>query len=217
MALSIPFNPLDVSNIGVTLAIELLQRPEAPLPPPDAFPGAGVYAIYYRGSFEPYASMTEANRERLTLPIYIGSAVREGAKLGFKSTPEHHPRVHDRLESHAASIEAARSLEVKDFYCRYLVLDDAFILLAESVLIGFFRPLWNGMGFGSKVVGTYRMTGRPSKWDTLHPGREGRPLATAEAEAEIRTKIAKQIEKIKERPVNDSGFARMYDRISKFL
>jgi hypothetical protein len=217
MALSSPFNPLDVSNIGVTLAIELLQRPEAPLRPIKEFPGAGVYAIYYRGTFKPYASMAKANRERLTLPIYIGSAVRSGAKTGFKSTPEHLPRLYKRLVHHAESIDAAGSLKIRDFYCRYLVLDDAFILLAESVLIGYFRPLWNGMGFGSKVVGANRMDGKPSKWDTLHPGREGRPSANAKAEADARANIAVQIKKFNERPVKDAGFARMYDRISRFL
>lgn len=42
-----PFDPLNVENIGVTLAIELLEQPFSPLPP-SKFVGAGVYAIFRR-------------------------------------------------------------------------------------------------------------------------------------------------------------------------
>ncbi len=212
-----PFNPLDVSNIGVTLAIELLQQPGHTLPPEHKFPGAGIYAIYYHGPFEPYAPVASANAERLRIPLYIGSAVREGAKLGFKSTPERGARIHSRLQDHASSIRQANNLDINDFSCRYLVLDDAFILLAESVLIGIFRPIWNGMGFGSKVVGVFRMGGSASPWDTLHPGRDGRPAAPQEMEMAVQTKVATQLAKAGLRPTNDEGFARMYDRIVKFI
>ena len=44
------YNPLDKHNLGTNVADALLARPVVSLPPP-AFPGAGVYAIYYTGSF----------------------------------------------------------------------------------------------------------------------------------------------------------------------
>ena len=66
------------------------------------------------------------------------------------------------------------NLSLRDFRCRFLVLKDAYIALAESVMIRVYRPPWNGMSFGSKVVGKHRMSGTPALWDSLHPGRGGR-------------------------------------------
>ena len=42
-----PFDPLAVENVGVTLAVELLERPLHGMPPTEGFAGAGVYALYY--------------------------------------------------------------------------------------------------------------------------------------------------------------------------
>ena len=47
-----PYNPLDKKNLGVSAATALLSSAVHNLPP-EKFIGAGVYAIYYRGEFEP--------------------------------------------------------------------------------------------------------------------------------------------------------------------
>jgi hypothetical protein len=39
------FDPLSVENVGVTLAVELLEQPLLPMPPPTPFAGAEVYAL----------------------------------------------------------------------------------------------------------------------------------------------------------------------------
>ncbi|MBZ0189860.1 MAG: hypothetical protein K8F91_26680 [Candidatus Obscuribacterales bacterium] len=49
-----PYNPLDKKNLGYSVAEAMLLRPLMKLPPDEAFGGAGIYAIYYFGSFKPY-------------------------------------------------------------------------------------------------------------------------------------------------------------------
>jgi len=60
-----------------------------------------------------------------------------------------------------------------DFCCRFLVVDDIWIPLAESLLIEMFMPLWNLRidGFGNHDPGRGRHKQKRSPWDTLHPGR----------------------------------------------
>jgi hypothetical protein len=60
-----------------------------------------------------------------------------------------------------------------DFYCRYLVVDDIWIPLGESLIIQHFRPLWNVVveGFGNHDPGKGRHAGKRPSWDILHPGR----------------------------------------------
>lgn len=219
-----PFDPLAVENIGVTLAVELIEQPLCDLPPNDKFAGAGVYAIYYTGKHPAYKELVGLDKGKggTRYPIYIGSAVRENAKQGFNPKTTSQQRLWSRLEHHAASIREAiaggkdKDLKLEDFRCRYLVLNDAYITLAESVMISTFRPAWNGMGFGSKVVGGKRMTGRPSHWDSLHPGRGGRPAGTTERGQEARDKIAESIKKLGEEP-DDERVAKMMAKIKKRL
>ena len=78
-----------------------------------------------------------------------------------------------RLNEHAKSIEQASNLNVCDFYCRYLVVDDIWIPLDESLLIEKLSPLWNQVldGFGNHDPGKGRYNQERSAWDVLHPGR----------------------------------------------
>jgi Eco29kI restriction endonuclease len=169
-----PYNPLDKRNLGESVAAALLRRPVGSLPPLDRFVGAGVYAIYYVGRFDAYRPIAEANRDqRWTRPIYVGKAVPPGArKGGFGLSASAGPALFKRLREHANSIGEAQNIDIHDFSCRYLISDDIWIPLGESLLIEQFKPLWNVLveGFGIHKPGKNRPQ-QTSKWDTLHPGR----------------------------------------------
>ncbi|HTX15241.1 MAG TPA: Eco29kI family restriction endonuclease [Candidatus Baltobacteraceae bacterium] len=170
-----PFNPLDKSHLAESLAEALLRRPIGPLPPDERFKGAGVYAIYYAGGLEIYEPIASKNRvDNPNLPIYVGKAVPAGArKGGFGLGSDPGSALSKRLKEHARSIEEADNLHLNDFLCRYLVCDDIWIPLGESLLIERFKPLWNVLieGFGIHTPGKGRRRQVRSKWDTLHPGR----------------------------------------------
>lgn len=169
-----PYNPLDKSNLGTSVADALLARPVVALPP-EPFPGAGVYAIYYAGSFAPYQQIAGLNSDgRYAVPIYVGKAVPAGARkggYGLDASPGH--ALTRRLKDHAASIEQADNLELGDFRCRHLVVDDIWIPLGESLLVDRFSPIWNTLidGFGNHDPGSGRRNQSKSRWDVLHPGR----------------------------------------------
>lgn len=215
-----PFDPLAVENVGVTLAVELLHQPLYSMPLSEPFPGAGVYALYYSGSHPAYSDLVALDRAKGggRYPVYIGKAVRENAKQGFNPQPTSECKIWKRLGHHAKSIQETEDdvFRLEDFQYRYLVLQDAYIHLAESVLIATFRPAWNGMGLGSKVVGKNRMNGDPSLWDSLHFGRGGRPEGNEASAQKARDQIATSIRKLSEDPT-DPRSARMMERIRRFL
>ena len=169
-----PYNPLDKKNLGVSVADALLQRDPVRLPS-DRFDGAGVYAIYYTGDFEPYKTIAEANRQnQFRQPIYVGKAVPAGRRKGGLDTIEHvGPVLWDRMREHAKSIDQASNLNLSDFWGRHLVVDDIWIPLGESLLIDRFSPVWNRLidGFGNHDPGSGRRNQARSRWDVLHPGR----------------------------------------------
>lgn len=213
---AVPFDPLQVEHIGVTLAIALLEQPIVPLPPLTSFTDGGVYALYYTGPNVAYAGLAGLNASSVVYPVYIGKAVRESAKQGFNPRQTSKTPLYNRLSDHASSItQASGSLQLSDFSCRYLQLNDAYISLAESVLITTFRPPWNGMGFGSKVVGGPRMSGKGSLWDALHPGRPGRPAGTSLQQAAAHKKIA-DCQKLLATPPGNPVVAKMLNKIMKF-
>ncbi|SFI52770.1 Eco29kI family restriction endonuclease [Caulobacter sp. UNC279MFTsu5.1] len=213
--MSEPFDPLAVENIGVTLAVELLEQPTGRFPLTERFTGAGIYALYYHGELPGYAALTALDAGRKLYPVYIGSAVREKAKQGFTSRPSVERRVYGRLRSHQSSIGQA-GLNPADFSYRYLILNDAYITLAESVLIAVFRPIWNGLGFGSNGVGGVRIDGKASLWDGLHAGRAGRPAADAVRQAEAAAHVADCIARIGT-DYDDPRTQEMADRIMQIV
>jgi len=77
------------------------------------------------------------------------------------------------LSEHAGSIDETRNLDLVDFKCRFLIVDDIWIPLGEALLIETFRPVWNLLvdGFGHHDQGKARRGQMKSSWDTLHPGR----------------------------------------------
>lgn len=168
-----PYNPLHRVNLGRSVESALLAQPLDALPPPRSprFVGAGVYAIYYAGDFPAYTPIATGD---FAIPIYVGKAEPPGARqgrLGLNVDPG--PALHRRLREHHKSIEAAENLDVDDFACRYLVVEDIWIPLGESLLIAHFQPVWNRVidGFGIHDPGGGRYEGERSAWDELHPGR----------------------------------------------
>jgi hypothetical protein len=170
-----PFNPLDKKQLGEIVARHMLAS-EVEALPPETFSGAGIYAIYYIGEFEPYRPISLCNKSNnYNCPIYVGKAVPEGArKGGFGLGEEPGTVLYQRLKKHAQSIKESENLDLDDFRCRYLVVDDIWIPLAESILIEMFSPLWNKLvdGFGNNDPGKGRYSQQKAIWDTLHPGRK---------------------------------------------
>lgn len=165
-----PYNPLDKKNLGVSVADALLASPVSSLPPETSFIGAGIYAIY----FPAYAPIAERNREgRFEAPIYIGKAIPAGARRGGGLGLTTGPVLFRRLNEHAQSIAQAENLRLADFFCRYLVVDDIWIPLGESLLIERFAPVWNSTveGFGNHDPGSGRYNSQRPLWDMVHPGR----------------------------------------------
>ena len=170
------YNPLERRRLAESVASALLQRSIVPLPP-SQFNGAGVYALYYTGDLEAYQPISHANAGgRWEAPIYVGQAIPAGSRRG-SPTPEAPPGrpLFNRLSQHHRSIEQATNLESSAFHCRYLVVDDIWIPLAESLLITMFRRslVWNTVldGFGIHDPGRGRRSQKKSAWDTVHPGR----------------------------------------------
>ncbi|MAN79929.1 MAG: restriction endonuclease [Rhodospirillaceae bacterium] len=153
----------------------MLLQEAAPLESVSSFNGAGIYAIYYAGDFAPYSAIAERNREgKFEAPIYVGKAIPAGARKGNVGLDvPTGPVLTKRLKEHADSINIASNLDLADFWCRYLVVDDIWIPLGESLLIARYSPIWNKYidGFGNHDPGKGRYQQLRSLWDVLHPGR----------------------------------------------
>lgn len=188
----IPFNPLDTKNLGASVAEAMLEQPAQPLGSVRDFQGAGIYAIYYVGPFAAYLPLSQRNRNgAFHAPIYVGKAVPAGARKGGGIGSTGGRPLYLRLKEHAESIAAATTtLRLEDFYCRFLVVEDIWIPLAESLLIAKFAPVWNALidGFGNHDPGSGRYNGLRPKWDVLHPGRRWADKCA------VRTETAAQIE-----------------------
>jgi hypothetical protein len=194
-----PYNPLDTRHLGASVAEALLERLPQPLGQLHPFSGAGIYAIYYTGDFPLYAPIAAANNDdQWRWPIYVGKAVPSGARKGGIGAATGR-WLFNRLREHAESVSAAENLDLADFRCRYLVVEDIWIPLGESLLIAKFTPLWNRMidGFGNHDPGAGRYMGARPRWDVLHPGRgwaakcqpraEVAEIVYSEIEAHLRT------------------------------
>ncbi|GHV75981.1 hypothetical protein AGMMS49942_08020 [Spirochaetia bacterium] len=172
---TLPFNPLDKWNLGISIASAIFEQQIYPLNNLPSFNGAGIYAIYYKGGFPHYKNVTNKNKDTFLQPIYAGKAVPEGIRkggLGLDVPVGEY--LYKRLNEHRKSIEAATNLYIEDFYCRFLPVDDIWIPLGESLLIEKTKPLWNIVvdGFGNHDPGSGRYNQQISAWDTIHPGRQ---------------------------------------------
>lgn len=147
------------------------------LPPPVKFHGTGVYAIYYTGKSEYYKTIYEQNRLEFHQPIYVGKAVPGGWRQARESkTGKVTFELFRRLSEHSKSINQVNNLEIQDFYCRFMILENSashLISTVEAALIRTYKPVWNAQidGFGNHDPGSGRYNQAKSEWDILHPGR----------------------------------------------
>ena len=168
------FNPLDKKNLGESVGLALSRCSPVALDQLPKFKGAGIYALYYSGDFGPYKILAKLNRPIPTIPIYVGKALPEGSRKGIEPKSSHESgKLRSRLNEHARSIRDSANLEVGDFVCRYLVVEETWISLCESLLIQTSTPLWNTVldGFGRHVGGKNRKDGL-STWHAFHTGRD---------------------------------------------
>jgi len=193
------YNPLDKLNLGKSVADALLEQPVHGLGGIPSFEGAGIYVIYYRGTFPAYRPIAEANRDEARWPIYIGKAIPSGGRKGVSLAASARGKaLFNRLAEHRDSIrdveQGSGTLAVADFQARYLTVDDIWIPLGESLLIARFRPLWNAAldGFGNHDPGAGRYGGLRPLWDHLHAGRPwaSRCAARGETVDELERKLA---------------------------
>lgn len=172
----LPYNPLDKVNLGKSVAEALLGRTPQRLEDLAEFHGAGIYALYYRGPHKAYQRLAALNQtDDPQAPIYVGKAIPSGGRKGVPTFtgPTSSKALFRRLFEHAESLRRASNLELSDFMCRWLTVDDIWIPLGESLLIANFSPVWNSLvdGFGNHDPGRGRYEGRRPRWDILHPGR----------------------------------------------
>jgi Eco29kI restriction endonuclease len=179
------YNPLDKLHLAESVSRALHATAVWPLEVmtsrkrEDRFPGVGIYALYYRGDSALYP---ENDPDR---PVYVGSALPKGGRTGGMDYAEGGTELRSRLRQHARSIDQVKNLELGNFSCRFLILDDLWVLLSENYMISHYRPVWNNVvwGFGIHNPGRRRPQNR-SRWDELHPGR---PFATKRPPNELTT------------------------------
>lgn len=197
-----PYNPLEKRNLAESIQRRILLTEPMPLGDRSArlaTGGAGVYAIYYSGTFELYQPIAAANSAGAwRLPIYVGKAIPEGQRVGsgIDSALTATRALNDRLLRHANSIDQVENLAINDFFFRYLVVDDVFITLGEAILIETSQPLWNVTlsGFGNNPTGGPRATQATSLWDTLHPGRGGAGRSAKSAILEVEELVRNRLQ-----------------------
>ena len=191
-----PYNPLEKANLGASVADAMLGRKPRSLGSLESFRGAGIYAIYYRGTFQPYQRLAALNQDGdPQAPIYVGKAIPAGGRKGGVGIVGAATRaLYNRLKEHAENLRAVVNLDVNDFDCRFLVVDDIWIPLGESLLIAKFAPLWNVLidGFGNHDPGKGRYNGLMPRWDVLHPGRAW--AAKCQQRSETAEQVARDVE-----------------------
>jgi hypothetical protein len=168
------FDPTNPKIVGKLIGRTLLEQDAHDLNRTPRVYGSGVYAIYFKGDFEPYMPIRGTRT-----PIYVGKA--DPKEPDAKTVEDQGDKLFLRLSEHAKSIRAAKtSLRIEDFKCRFLVVQSGWQKSAEDYLIRHFNPLWNNkicIGFGKHGDSHETRKNTRSPWDTLHPGR---PWATKE-------------------------------------
>ena len=176
------FDPTDPNTSGRVVALTLVAQTKHPLSKIPEFYGAGVYAIYYRGDFGPYAPLKGMDH-----PIYVGKA--DPDNQAAKDAVSQGTKLSARLNEHAKSIRSAgTTLDINDFDCRFLIVQTGFQKSAEDYLINFFKPIWNSetkicFGLGKHGDSSETRVNKRSPWDTMHPGRKWADATTENQKA----------------------------------
>ncbi|WLQ13313.1 Eco29kI family restriction endonuclease [Hahella aquimaris] len=184
------FDPSAPDVMGRMVAMALLSQPRMRLEDKARFYGSGVYALYYRGEFEPYAPISRKDH-----PIYVGKADPDLANA--RSPIEQGEKLDRRLKEHFKSISKASNLSVDDFECRFLVVVSGWQEAAERYLISLYKPVWNKetkicYGIGKHGDSASTRGNKRSPWDTLHSGRSwaGETIHDQLSEEDIRNLLA---------------------------
>lgn len=189
---TVVFDPSNPKVIGRFTALAMVAQDRLPLTDLGKFYGSGVYALYYRGDFKPYAPLSGTET-----PIYVGQAAPASAHA---HTPrDQGARLAARLNEHRKNIEKANTtLRVGDFEARFLVVQSGWETAAEDYLINLFRPIWNSetgilYGLGKHGDDAATRANKRSPWDTLHPGRAW--AAKSEEDAKVPELILTDLER----------------------
>jgi len=164
----VPFNPLTKEALARSVEYELLAQVPQRLDQVPRFLGPGIYVIYYDGPHVLYRAISRTDQ-----PIYVGKAVPAGSRKALTDDTKIGSPLWNRIDEHRESVSYGADLQPSDFHVRYLVADELFIPLAETLMIRTLHPVWNQAvdGFGNHDPGKGRYDGKLPDWDTLHPGR----------------------------------------------
>jgi hypothetical protein len=148
------------------------------LPPPEAFLGTGVYALYYTGVNSLYKRYAELNRLAYNHPIYVGKAVPKGWRQSRTSDQDKNQskELFNRIKEHHRNIKIGEGVLAEEFSCRFVIFEQEgsdMISTIEAALIKLTKPLWNTAldGFGNHDPGNGRYEQAKSDWDVIHVGR----------------------------------------------
>lgn len=109
------FDPSNPEVVGRFVALALVAQERHPLTDIPKFYGSGVYAIYYKGSFAAYKTISGTET-----PIYVGQA--SPALSNARSPSEQGAKLCGRLTDHRKNIgKASSTLNLADFEFRSLV------------------------------------------------------------------------------------------------
>lgn len=167
---TVVFDPSNPKVIGRFTALAMVAQDRLPLADLGKFYGSGVYAIYYRGDYEPYRPLSGTET-----PIYVGQAAP--SQPNAHAARDQGPRLAARLNEHRKNIaKASTTLNLADFDARFLVVQSGWETAAEDYLINLFQPIWNSetnilYGLGKHGDDAATRANKRSPWDTLHPGR----------------------------------------------
>lgn len=207
------FDPSNPETMGRVIALALVAQPRRPLRELSPFYGAGVYALYYRGSFPAYAPLKGAEH-----PIYVGKA--DPQHSGARTFHEQGTRLHRRLSDHRKSIlKASANLAVDDFEFRALVVQTGWQAAAEQYLITVFQPIWNNetgicYGIGKHGDSPKTRANTRSPWDTVHFGRDWAHRDASVPDARPAEQILSEVEAHFQR---SPPFRTLEDVVNRFL
>ena len=172
----VPFTPPEDRRVVDAMTEELLQCPvESICDMVGIVDTPGIYAIYYIGDYPAYEPLLKWNEGgAFAWPIYVGKACGPGEGCENSFVVGRRVTIRERMQAHCCDINAASNLDMADFYCRFLSMEDVLAIQGESLLIARFAPLWNLVVDGFEDCGaSHRTHGMvKGRWDALHPGRQ---------------------------------------------